>query len=112
MVSVNIVVDLNRSLWNYLTDSKNCDRKYQEITDSIFVIKTKIHDSLIYKHIKNKRIIVVQWTIVKNVPSLVLSHDFFLITHNRDIDCRTTISNNPLFIVFHLMNSTLRGPLL
>ena len=37
----------NGSLCNYLTASKKCDRKYQEINDSKFVRKTMIYGILI-----------------------------------------------------------------
>ena len=57
---------LKNNLWNSLTALQNCDRKYQEITDSIFVGE---NDQFYFdlKHDKNKNIIVVQYTMVHYV---------------------------------------------
>ena len=54
------------SLWNYLTASKNCDRKYQEITESkILGGNERWYFNM--KHFKNKNIILVQYTMVHYV---------------------------------------------
>ena len=51
------------NLWNYLTASKNCDREYQESTDSnAFRKNDRRYFNL--KHNTNKNIIVVQYTMV------------------------------------------------
>ena len=52
LVSVNVLVDQNRNLWNSLTAFKNCVRKYKENTDSIFVGEITFRDSLIYNIFK------------------------------------------------------------
>ena len=41
------------------------------------------------------------------VPSHENKNKTILITYPRDFDCRKTISNNPLCIVLHSMNSTI-----
>ena len=78
--------------------------------------KTNFYDILILKHNKRKIIILGLLPIAHNVSFLVLYHEnknkIISITHRSDIDFRTTTSNNPMCAVLHLMNSTLRGPLL
>ena len=37
----------DKNVCNFLTASENCDRKYQEITDLEYVIKTMMNDILI-----------------------------------------------------------------
>ena len=73
----------------------SCVWKYHKWTDSIFLIKSEFWDSLKWKHIKNNRVILYQWTIAANIPT----HMFVtklriiaaLITHCNDNDCRMEI---------------------
>ena len=48
-MSLNVAADenLKSKFMESFDFFKNCDRKYQEITYSIFVNKTKIHDNVI-----------------------------------------------------------------
>ena len=88
----------------------------QGTIDMIFVRKNKVPWKLNIKHDKNNKIIVGQWTISENISLQVyiaiIEIRTILVSHSRNIDCRTAISNNILWIVLHLMTSPLRGPLL
>ena len=70
-----VLIDIgNQNLCNYLTVSKKCDKKYQEITDSKFVIKKdKFYFNI--NHNKYNIFIIVQYIIAHNVPFFVQYHE-------------------------------------